>query len=260
MYSVMSVSEGDVQAKIKELMDDLLDKLDKINEAIEGISANRTGHKNYTWKHSSPKKQQNTLLTLEKWYNSAFPLVSDYLPDRKEKFEDKYQELVKILQVDLNYIKNSEITSEGTLMKMANDNLTLLINIVKSIPDRIASEKLKAKKTISENIVSDEVQKSKQLLDEGHVRAAGVVAGVALERHLLTLCESSEQEIEFDHMDGITSLAQTLSAANEINDDDQRLLEYLSGVRNKCSHASKEDPKKREVERMLDDTDEFIRQ
>jgi hypothetical protein len=60
-------------------------------------------------------------------------------------------------------------------------------------------------------------------------------------------------------MDGITSLAQELSNANEINDDEQRKLEYLAGIRNNCSHATDEEPEKREVERLLNQSDEFIR-
>lgn len=71
-----------------------------------------------------------------------------------------------------------------------------------------------------------------------HIRAAGVITGVALERHLITLCESSSEELDFGYMDVITSLAYTLNEAGEITDDDKRSLDYLAGIRDNCSYAS----------------------
>jgi hypothetical protein len=133
------------------------------------------------------------------------------------------------------------------------------MNLLASIPAKIRSERLTIRRQISNKITSDEIHRAKSLFNDGETRIAGVLAGVALERHLLTLCESSNQELEFGYMDGIASLAQTLSNAGEISNDDQRLLEYLGGIRNNCSHANEGEPEPEEVDRLLTEAEQFIR-
>lgn len=254
----MTELEEDVKSKIDELIEEMVGHIDNINEAMSGISLTKVGNSR-TWSHNNRSAQSKALSKYETWYNSAHPLVAEYLPDRKSDFEEKYYRIRSSLEMDIGFLREEEINSEGTLKALISNGIQFQISILESIPRRVEIEKLKAKRNVSIDITSEEIQKAKSLFDEGHIRAPGVIAGVALERHLITLCEDSPQDLDFDYMDGITSLAQTLSDANEITDDDQRLLEYLSGIRNKCSHASDEDPEKREVERLLDEANDFIR-
>lgn len=120
------------------------------------------------------------------------------------------------------------------------------------------SEQLRVTKRISERITGDEVQYARTLYEDNQPRAAGVIAGVALERHLLTLCETSSEELDFGFMDGISSLAQTLNEADVISDDDKRLLDHLGGIRNKCAHANGDEPTTGEVGRLISEASDFI--
>jgi hypothetical protein len=249
----MTELEEEVEEKIDELVDDN-DIEDKLLEILKGYE-----YSNSTWGHEDGSKVYDILGEYELWYNSAHPLVQEYLPDRIEEFEDANKKIRKCLEIDLKYLDNHDITGIGALKSKIASGTKLQISLVKSIPDRVETEQLKARRSVSSNIVTNEVEKAKELFDDGNIRASGVIAGVALERHLLTLCESSEKELDFGYMDGITSLAQELSNANEISDDEQRNLEYLAGIRNNCSHATDEEPERREVERLLNQSDEFIR-
>jgi hypothetical protein len=249
----MTGLEEEVQEKIDELtekndivgyINDVLDDL-----SVEGIEIS----------HENPKERWEALDRYEKWFNSAYPLIDEYLPDRKEEFEERYEEVRKILELDIGYLNKKGINKRNVMHSLVLSGINFQYSLVSSIPSRVETEQLRARRSVSSNIVTNEIQKAKELFDDGNIRASGVIAGVALERHLLTLCESSEKELDFGYMDGITSLAQELSNANEISDDDERNLEYLAGIRNKCSHATDEEPEEREVERLLNQSDEFIR-
>lgn len=255
----MGELESEVKSKIQELEEDMLEIQSSILEVAKGINLNEIGGRKAWRIESDTVNVIDALANYERWYNASYPLIAEYLPDRLDEFRERYEAIRSGLELDFDYIRENDIDNVGTLRSRMLTGMVFQTNLLNSIPARVESESLKAKRAISGDIVSTEVQKAKELFDEGHVRAAGVIGGVALERHLLTLCESAEQELGFDRMYGITNLATTLSSASEISDDDQRLLEYLAGIRNKCSHASDKGPEKREVERMLNDIDEFIR-
>lgn len=250
---------SDLEEEIQNRVEDLLDRYDSligdVDEFFRGLSID-----NNIWMTDENAPNRLILLTdYETWYNSSLPLISDYMPDREDDFRERYWIVREAIEADRKFVSENNIELPQELRHYAIQGLHFQHDIIASIPGRVESEILKAKEQISRKIVTDELQKSKELFDEEHVRAAGVVAGVALERHLLSLCEDSNQVVDFGYMDGISSLAQTLSEAGEIDDDDQRLLDHLSGIRNKCSHASEQEPEKREVERLLNESDEFIR-
>lgn len=190
----------------------------------------------------------------ETWYSSAKPLIQEYSRDRLDQYEECYEDFRSWIELDDDHARNDK--EKATTLGLIPFNAQR--DILSAVPNRVENEKLRARKQISRKITGDELQHARELFDQEHIRAAGVIVGVALERHLLTLCENSEQELEFEFMDGISSLAQTLNEAGEINDDDKRLLDHLSGLRNKCAHKDEEDPTKSEAERLLSEAGKFI--
>jgi hypothetical protein len=253
----MKEFSGDVEERVQELEDQAESIQVSVSEFTNDIIIDSTGRRK-SWGHENPSKMPNILQQYEEWYNSSLPLIQEYLPERKEDFQQEYQKVRQGIEIDIEFIRDRDINSIGTLSSMIMTGLLLQVNLLQSIPERVESEALRAKRSVSSNLVSEELQKAKQLFDDNDIRAAGVISGVALERHLLTLANTSNRDLDYSQMDGITSLAQTLSDAHEISDDDQRQLEYLSGIRNKCSHASDKGPDRREVERLIEQSSEFI--
>ena len=248
----------DIESAVNELVSEMDELKESIHQAVSGVTYTKSGNR-ATWGYDESRTVLiQALSEYEQWYNSAYPLILDYLPDRKTEFENRYDRVRRGLEVDLGFVEEHDINSASGLRTTVMMSVQFQIDLVSSIPSRVEARELKVTKQVSNNIVSNEIQKAKELLEDEHTRAAGVITGVALERHLLSLCETSNQELDFGYMDGITSLAQTLSDAGEITDDDQRNLEYLSGIRNNCSHASGEEPKQSAVERMANQADDFI--
>lgn len=97
------------------------------------------------------------------------------------------------------------------------------------------------------------------MLENGHIRCAGVLAGVSLERHLLTMCETSEKEIEYNHSFNIGGFVDALHKENILGDSKKGQIEWLASIRKKCAHDDKEDPDRTEVNQLIEQSKEIIR-
>lgn len=245
----------EVESEIERIKERAYDIQEGLLEAASSLE--KDGR---TWRSNSEglSKTTDILNEYEIWYNQTSPLVSEYLPDRHEEFKNRYTRVRKCLEVDLEFLDENNISSVNTLVSVVMHSFNFQHDLVDSISPRIEIEKLKAKKTVSKGIVSEELEKARRLFDDNHTRAAGVICGVSIERHLITMCETSDSDVDFDYMDGIASLAESANKAGVINSDDLRLLDYLGGIRNKCSHANEEDPERAEVDRMINQANDFI--
>lgn len=198
--------------------------------------------------------QREALQEYEMWYNSATPLVSDYLPNRIEDFEEYYEEFKQRLQLG-----KSARSDSRKVLNAQNADFDSQRNILQSIPSKIRVEELKVRRQISEEVSQSELDTARDLFDEGEIRASGVVAGVALERYLLMKCENASPEISYRYNDGIATLAQKLYEADVIGSTPEKHLQHLADIRADCAHANEKDPTEKEVRRLLEDAEDYIR-
>jgi len=246
----MTVQRDALEEEIDELCSELDDIFVEACDTAEdaGNYSGKIKRNNIDWSRINPLIEQYTV-----WYHSAEVIISEYLPKREPEFEQLYQSTDELLHFDYAEYKKVE-NYKGVLARFVRKQTSYL----RSIPRKLDIERLKVRKSISDRIVSDELLHAKDLWDEGDVRASGVVAGVALERHLYTLCEISEKEMDYGYMDGIASLATTLESSNEITLDEKKQLEWLGDIRNKCAHATEEEPETRKVEMLIEQADEMV--
>ena len=189
----------------------------------------------------------------ESWYTRSENLVSAYLPSRLEEFEEARSEIKEYFDL--------EKPSAGLGWENAFTGFVDLFDeqrhLLNSVPDRIESARLEAWQQISRRVEKEEIQQARELFDEDFVRASGVVAAVALERHLLTLCENAEKVKEYEPNHGVNRLAQTLYDADVIDKTTWNVLKSLASIRETCAHA--EEPTKPAVRRLINDAEDFIR-
>ncbi|MCW7075991.1 MAG: HEPN domain-containing protein [Candidatus Syntrophoarchaeum sp.] len=131
-------------------------------------------------------------------------------------------------------------------------------NLLLSLPEVFEIQNLKLRRTISADLVESELEEARLLLDHGFIRAAGAVAGVALERYLKTLCETSTPPVNHTVIKGINSLAQGLRKAGHLSETKRKKIEWLGDIRNKCDHA-KEEPPIEEVKELINGTEGFVK-
>lgn len=248
--------DGGKVAQVADKIDDLVAEVEAINSSLYDLAQDSTSHsgniktESVDWADVDEVDEQYEL-----WYNQALTLVSEYMPEREADFRSAYADMDKFIHFDgMNYTKTDRYC--GLLRRVISRQKNILL----SIPPKLETERLKVRKGISDEIVSEEIYQAKRLWDDGNIRAAGVVAGVAIERHLLTLCEVSDRDLEFNHSDGICSLAETLNQAGEITNTKNSQLGYLSNIRNDCAHANEDEPDMREVERLIQQSEGIVRE
>ncbi|MFZ2473223.1 MAG: hypothetical protein WAW52_14930 [Methanothrix sp.] len=171
------------------------------------------------------------------WYSSAYQLIKEYLPDRIEEFKRHYEDpqakngVIEYIQLRWRSYYDKPVIEKGFIEKFDNQRSILLsIRAVLEIND------LCLRKTISADFIDSELVQADYLFRNGFERAAGAIAGVALEKYLKTECELNR--VPYKYKDTIEPLAQALHSAGKISDTDLKRIIYLGGIRNDCAHPN----------------------
>jgi hypothetical protein len=129
--------------------------------------------------------------------------------------------------------------------------------ILLAIPHAIDIRALEIAALVTADLVEGELNEAHLLLSHGFVRAAGAVAGVALEAHLKLL--HNQSNLTYSDKDTIVPLATRLRQAGAITLGDEKKCIAMSDTRNKCDHKNKQDPTSEEVDELIDDVDRFVK-
>jgi len=124
------------------------------------------------------------------------------------------------------------------------------LNIVKAVKRRLESSLFDIKQLVQADLFDSELDAAKELNKKGFARGAGAVAGVVLEGHLAQICE--------DHNIKIRKKNPTINDYNQLLKDNDvieistwRFIQHLVGLRNLCDHKKKKDPKKEDIEELI---------
>jgi hypothetical protein len=178
----------------------------------------------------------------EDWYNSANELVHAYLPNRARDFENEYKDPNGGLYYDIRF--NQDFKRPDDKFKAAvsiRSQLDCQRNILNSIPNAIKVRSMDLLVVISHDLVNSEIDLAYHILkkDKTHeycLRVAGILAGIALERHLKTRCESETGSLPDNPT--LSPLIDTLYKANKITLNQKKYLEAIATTRNDCAHAT----------------------
>jgi HEPN domain-containing protein len=107
---------------------------------------------------------------------------------------------------------------------------------------------------ITADVARTEIEQAEILLDGGFERAAGSVAGVALELHLKTLCDVNG--VSYPPKPTIETLVQALYKDKKIDITELKQIQYLGSIRNKCSHP--EPVSAKEVQSLIDGVKKLV--
>ena len=251
--------------QLEEDADNIVEKIDQLYHQAEmgykmvrsglPIGAAQRGDAKKIWQdpEGEAKELQDEIKEdYEAWYARSEELIAKHLPRRLEEFQSHRSQMRSYIRLNVNAKNGPEHYANNAADTFGEQRL-----IVKSVPRKVEAEKLDLRRKISDSFSKDELLRSRELLDEGLTRASGVVAGVALERHLQMECD--EADLGYDHDDGISTLSQTLYEADEIDKTTLKSLETLAGIRNDCAHANSQEPNEHKVRRLIDDTNDYVR-
>jgi len=202
----------------------------------------------------------------QQWYSQAQLLVTAHLPSMAEGFrglyyspKDSNSEADAWLYFGIrSYLRTVPGYDHE---KMFRDRFLADIEqqrgILSAIPATLKIRTLEIAAIVTADLVSGELNEARLLLEHGFERAAGAVAGVALEAHLKLLHEQSN--MTFQDNDTIVPLATGLRQNNVITLGDEKKCIAMADTRNKCDHKHKEEPTTDEVSELIDDVDRFVK-
>lgn len=110
--------------------------------------------------------------------------------------------------------------------------------------------------------VSDEVGpalfEAREHVHQRHLRAAGCIAGVELERALKHLC-TAKQAPFVARLPTISDYNDALKGKGVYARTTWRKIQHLGDLRNKCAHVLDDDPTESEIKELLDGVDAVLR-
>ncbi len=156
----------------------------------------------------------------------------------------------------LDHLKEDFMTIDGQFEMTRK--ITQMMGIIGSIPHYLEGRLHDLELEVAQAYVGQELLEAEVLLKAGHVRAAGAIAGVLLERHLKLLCDRHTPPIKYGKDDGISKLNDKLKNEGFYDIAQWRKVQWMSDTRNKCDHAGTVDPRHQDIADLIAEVGKFV--
>jgi hypothetical protein len=194
------------------------------------------------------------------WYSEALVLIKLMLPDRFNDFIKLYEKPKgrKLLEYG-NYViedylqgltRNNSYGEEIVGRQAAITQFEQQLNILKSVRQRFESSLFDLKQLVQADLFDSEIDAVKELIKHKFFRAAGVVGGVILEKHLQQVCTNHNLSITKKNPT-INDFNELLKQNSVIDVPQWRFIQHLGDIRNICGH-NKEEPTSAQVIDLID--------
>jgi hypothetical protein len=196
----------------------------------------------------------------QSWYSECIALLKQLLPDRLNDFIRLYEKPKGRKDIDFeNYriedaLQGLRITRYGGEVvadsKSAMPHLKQQIAILDSLKNRFESSLYDIRQLVQADFLDSELDAARELLKHKFMRAAGAVAGVVLEKHLLEVCNNHSIKITKKHPT-IADLNDALKNADVIGTPEWRFNQHLADLRNLCDHNKQKEPTQEQVDDLI---------
>jgi len=109
------------------------------------------------------------------------------------------------------------------------------------------------KNLIQAEVFENQLQQSKELLNNGYIVASAVIAGVVLETGIREIC--TREEITHGKLDKMNA---DLAKKGIYNKLEQKRITALADIRNSAAHGKESEFTKEDVEKMIRDIEDFL--
>jgi len=197
----------------------------------------------------------------QRWYSQVHHLVAIYVSGRLQELENLYYTPSTAYSVEAEtaaYIGIRSYLRGGDKFRLRFEaDFEQQRGILISISDIVGLRALEVAALVTADLVKNEIDEARLLLNHGFIRAAGAIAGVALEAHLKLLHHQSG--LSYEEQDTIIPLSSRLRQKDIISLGDEKKCIAMSDTRNKCDHKKSEEPTVEEVNELIDDVDRFTK-
>lgn len=209
------------------------------------------------------------------WYTRALGLVKSLVPERLDEFRRQYERNEKRKAIDrVSYVIEDYLNAIGapTTYDLDSDSyvpkfnvktvvflkLSTQVEIIASSIPRLDDILANIRGLLQADLFDSELDAARHLKQNGHLRAAGSVAGVVLEGHLAEVCRNHSVSIR-KRDPCISDFNEALKAAGVFDVVQWRGIQRLGDVRNLCDHRKARDPTLEEVEELVEGVEKAVK-
>lgn len=196
------------------------------------------------------------------WYTKSLRIVQVFAPLRYEDFKLLYRnDKRKMLNADTYTISDALRFTEDNLgsyePKIAWMCLSQQKAILEACFENIDSNITDIITLLQADVFDSEIESAKHLKKSGYLRAAGVICGVLIEKHLSAVCKSHNVVVEKKE----ATIATLNDKLKDVAYDtiEWRRMSRLADLRNLCSHNKHREPTGEEVEELINGTDRVLK-
>jgi hypothetical protein len=206
----------------------------------------------------------------QKWYSEAQEVIKQILPNRYDEFNQLYSGAKRNSINSLTYTIRDWLLGIGasvnelTIQKMFDDVGAVVMRfqnqlyILKSAEARFESSLFDIKQLVQADLFDSELDAARELNKKGFMRGAGAIAGVVLENHLSQVCENHKLKVTKKNPT-INDFNQLLKDNDVIDIPTWRFIQHLADLRNLCDHDKKQEPKKEEIEELINGVEKITK-
>jgi hypothetical protein len=195
----------------------------------------------------------------EGWYSEAEALVAQLLPNRVGQFRDLYrQEKRKEITAETygiaDFLLGISVSKGGVPLFEPRDSVVMKFKqqreILGAVERKFDSSLFDLRQLVQADVLDGELDGARELAKAGFDRAAAVIAGVALERHLRQV--ATQRSVTTPRSATIARLNDALKDAGVIDTPEWRRIQRLGDLRNLGGHAREREPSAEEVQELIE--------
>jgi hypothetical protein len=203
------------------------------------------------------------------WYSEAKVLIKQLLRERLEDFIRLFEKPKTRKEISFenykieDYLQGLSITRGYDKQKVVGPEAAIplfqqQIAIVKAIKNRFESSLFDIQNILQADLFDSELDSAKELAKNKFYRAAGVVSGVVLEKHLDKVCESHSLHLS-KRNSTIADFNNILKENGIIETSQWRFIQLLGDLRNLCCHDKKTEPIANQVTDLISGVEKVIK-
>ncbi len=200
--------------------------------------------------------------TYQRWYSEAQVLIRQLLPGRLADFVRHYEKPKSRKEITFeNY--RIEDTLQGLAItrgigfeekkivgpEAGIPHFQQQLAILQAVRARFESSLFDIRHLVMADLFDSELDAASELARKGFLRAAGAVAGVVLEKHLVQVCNNHSVVIR--KKSTISNLNDLLKDAGVTDVPRWRFIQHLGDIRNLCDHNKAKEPTADEVDDLI---------
>jgi hypothetical protein len=203
----------------------------------------------------------------QRWYSETKALIRQPLPDRLADFIRHYEkpkprkELTNESYRIEDYLQG--LSATRGLDKVVGPDAAIphfrqQLAILKAVKARFESSLFDIHQLVQADLFDSELDTARELAKNKFFRAAGAVAGVVLEKHLLQVCANHAVTVS-KKAPGIGDLNDLLKNGAVFDVPQWRFIQHLGDIRNICDHGKAAEPTPAQVDDLISGVEKTIK-